>query len=401
MTKVPLVVLAAGKGTRLQPLTATVAKPLLKLLGKPVLSHTLEGALDYASEIIIVTGQHAEQFETCYQDQFHDIPVKYVHQEEQKGTGDALMHVRDHITSEWFMCIYGDDFYGAEVFQMLGSCEGNGVVGKQMDQWQRFGVLKKNEDGSLAAIIEKPTEFVSDIVNTGAYRFHRTIFEEGESLKPSVRGELELIDLISALREKEPVQVTQTTTEWLPIAYPWDLLTLAEAMLNKMESDIQGTVEVGAIIKGKVQLGKGSVIMAGAYISGNVYIGENCSIGPNCYIRNFASIGDDCNVGASVEIKGSILGDRTKAPHLAYIPDSVLGNDVNYAAGTITADLRHDNGNVKSMVNGELIDTGRRKFGTVMGDGARTGIHTTIYPGRKIWNGKSTVPGQIVDNDIQ
>jgi bifunctional UDP-N-acetylglucosamine pyrophosphorylase/glucosamine-1-phosphate N-acetyltransferase len=211
---------------------------------------------------------------------------------------------------------------------------------------------------------------------------------------------MESTDMVTAYAVKNPVTVISSDDRWIPIQYPWHLLDAAEHILSTMDSQIDGTVEEGAVIKGKLMLGKNSTIKAGAYIEGHVFIGENCEVGPNCYIRKFASIGNDCVIGHAVEIKGSVLGDNTKVPHLSYVPDSVLGNNVNYAGGTITANLKHDHSNVNCMVNGELVDTGRSKFGTVIGDNAKLGIHTIIYPGRKIDNDKSTLPGDIVKEDI-
>ena len=92
--------------------------------------------------------------------------------------------------------------------------------------------------------------------------------------------------------------------------------------------------------------------------------------------------------------------DGSKIPHLSYIGDSVIGENVNLGAGTITANLRHDNGNIKSMIKEKLIDTKRRKFGAVIGDNVHTGINTSIYPGRKIWPGKTTLPGEVIKKDV-
>ncbi len=401
MAKLPLVVLAAGKGTRLQPLTNTVPKPLLKVQGKSTLEHTLLGAIDHISEIVLVTGYLSEAFEKIFTQEWYGIPVKYVRQEEQKGTAHALQIAHEHVQTDWFYAIYADDYYSSQLFADIAKEEGNAVVGKKSENWQKYGVLKTNNEGLLEQFIEKPSEFVSDIVNTGVYRLNKSIFNTYEAIEPSSRNEMELPDMVSELMKNERVQVVVTEAVWIPIGYPWHLLDLAEYLLGTMHSNIQGLVENGAVIKGKVQLGEGSVIKAGTYIEGNVYIGKNCTIGPNTYIRKFASIDDHCLIGANTEIKGSIVGDHTKVPHLAYVPDSILGNNVNYAAGTITADLKHDGSNVKSLVNGELVDTGKRKFGTVMGDNSKTGINTTIYPGRKIWNDVSTLPGEIVKKDKQ
>ena len=101
-----------------------------------------------------------------------------------------------------------------------------------------------------------------------------------------------------------------------------------------------------------------------------------------------------------MEVKNCVIGDNVSIGHLSYFRDSVLGSNINIGAGTITANLKHDDGNVRSAVKGRILDTGRRKLGTVIGDGVHTGIHTSIYPGRKIWPGKTTLPGQIVKRDL-
>ena len=99
-------------------------------------------------------------------------------------------------------------------------------------------------------------------------------------------------------------------------------------------------------------------------------------------------------------MKNSVLLPRTTIGHLSYCGDSVIGENVNFGAGTIIANLRHDSGNVKSMVRGVLVDSGRRKLGAIIGDNAKLGIHTSIYPGRKVWPGKTTLPGEIVKEDV-
>lgn len=183
--------------------------------------------------------------------------------------------------------------------------------------------------------------------------------------------------------------------------FPWDLLAINEFVVGSMDGDeIEGEVHASAVVDGKLRLGKGSRILPGVVIEGNVVIGENCKIGPNCYIRDNTSMGNRCIVGQSVEIKNCIILDGTNVGHLSYLGDSILGSGVNFGAGTIVSNFRHDGGNHRSMVDGALVDTGRLKFGTVVGDGARTGIGTLIYPGRKLWPNVTTRPGEIVDRDI-
>jgi carbonic anhydrase/acetyltransferase-like protein (isoleucine patch superfamily) len=186
------------------------------------------------------------------------------------------------------------------------------------------------------------------------------------------------------------------------IRHPWDLLRANEHHVgNLLEAVIAGNVHASAVIEGVVQLGVGTRILPGVFIEGNVVIGANCKIGPNCYIRGNTSIGESCHIGQSVEIKNCLILSRSNIGHLSYVGDSVIGEAVNFGAGTIVSNLRHDGTNHRSMVRGSLLDTGRRKFGAIIGDHVHTGINTVIYPGRKLWPHTSTRPGEIVQRDLQ
>ncbi len=238
---------------------------------------------------------------------------------------------------------------------------------------------------------------MSNIANTGLYVFDKNVFKF--KLKKSPRGEYEIIDYINELVKEEKVVCEKVKGHWLSVGYPWDLIQVNNVLVSEIKNEIKGKLEKNVVVKGKIHVGKGTVILPGTYIDGNVVIGENCTIGPNCFLRGNTSIGNNCHIGQAVEIKNSIIMDKAKVPHLSYIGDSVVGENSNLGAGTITANLRHDNKNVKSEVKGELIDTGRRKFGAIIADDVHTGINTTIYPGRKIWPGVGTGPGEIIDKD--
>ena len=189
--------------------------------------------------------------------------------------------------------------------------------------------------------------------------------------------------------------------ECLQIQYPWDLLLLNEMLIAAIKEDfILGTIRERVSYDGYLELGEGSVILPGVYIEGNVRIGKNCKIGPNCYIRGNTSIGDYCHIGQATEIKNSLLLDKVSIGHLSYVGDSIIGAGSNFGAGTITANLRHDGKDHASMVCGHLVDSKRRKLGAIIGANVHTGINTSIYPGRKIWPGCSTRPGEVVSRDL-
>ena len=185
------------------------------------------------------------------------------------------------------------------------------------------------------------------------------------------------------------------------IRHPWDLLKANEQFVSALAQPLcHGDVHPLAVIEGVTHIGAGTRILPGVFIEGNVIIGANCKIGPNCYIRGSTSIGDHCHIGQSVEIKNCLILSNTNVGHLSYIGDSALGERVNLGAGTTTSNLRHDGKNHHSMIGAELVDTGRRKFGTIIGDGVHTGINTSIYPGRKLWPGTTTRPAEIVQQDL-
>ncbi len=195
-------------------------------------------------------------------------------------------------------------------------------------------------------------------------------------------------------------ETVEASAESLRIRYVWDLIRVNEQIVQALPRDvIQGEVHAQAVIEGTVKIGEGTRILPGVYIEGNAVIGKNCKIGPNCYIRGNTSIGDGCHIGQSVEIKNTIIGNGTNVGHLSYVGDSILGHQVNLGAGTTTSNLRHDGKNHRSLIDGELIDTGRRKFGAIIADGTHTGINTSIYPARKLGKNVTTLPAEVINKD--
>ena len=180
---------------------------------------------------------------------------------------------------------------------------------------------------------------------------------------------------------------------------PWDLLEV-NATLHATWSEWTGGEGLQLGDGARLFVGEGTRVLPGVYVEGTVIIGAGCKIGPNCYLRGATSIGDGCHVGQGVEVKNSVFGKGVSVGHLSYVGDSVLDEGVNFGAGTITSNLRHDGANHRSMVEGVLVDTGRRKFGAIIGAGVHTGINTSLYPGRKVGPGASTRPGEVVDRDI-
>ncbi|MFH1850399.1 MAG: bifunctional sugar-1-phosphate nucleotidylyltransferase/acetyltransferase [archaeon] len=384
------VILAAGKSTRTHPLTATRPKALLPVLNKPILEHNLDNLQGLADEVVIVIGYLGNKIQESLRS-YRGIKISYAVQEKQLGTGDALMRAGDFVKGKTLV-MNGDDLYSREDIR---ACLGQySILAVEVDDVSQFGAIEK-KGGSLAQIREKSCSG-RGIVNAGLYLIDESILKTPLKTK---RHEYELTDMVSAFAGLKDVKVI-VSGGWHPIVYPWSLLDATESLIQGIRGSSDGVLEKNATVKGEVIFGEGTIVKSGAYIEGPVIIGRDCRIGPNCYIRPGTVIGNSCKVGNAVEIKNSILFDNVSVGHLSYVGDSVLGQGANLGAGTVTANLRHDNGNVHSIVKGRLTDSGRRKLGTMMGDGVHTGINTSIYPGRKIWPGQSTTPGAIVKEDI-
>lgn len=179
-----------------------------------------------------------------------------------------------------------------------------------------------------------------------------------------------------------------------PFEY-WTLLEKSQVKMSYVEDKVLGEVESGVIIKGKLFLGKNSIIKLGTRIEGNVYIGENCIIGPNAFLRDGTIIDSNCFIGTS-EIKNSIILSNTKIPHFSYVGDSVIGRNCNLGAGTKIANLRHDKETVKVMMNGSKVDSKRKKLGALIFDDVKTGINSSINCGVIIHKGSMIKPNEFV-----
>jgi bifunctional UDP-N-acetylglucosamine pyrophosphorylase/glucosamine-1-phosphate N-acetyltransferase len=188
--------------------------------------------------------------------------------------------------------------------------------------------------------------------------------------------------------------------DWMDVGRPWELLSANERVLLKLRHNLKGTVESGAIVKGPVWLEESATVRSGSCIEGPVYVGRNSVIGPNARIRACTSIEDNVYVGANCDVKNSIIMRQTKVPHLSYVGDSIVGEECNLGAGTITANLRFDEKTIKITIKGRTVDTKRKKLGVIMGDRVKTGIHTSIMPGVRIGSESLIGAGAVVSSDV-
>ncbi len=388
------IILAAGEGSRMRPLTAKMPKVMLPIAGRPLLEQiVLRAQAAGLDSFVLVVGYGADSVRSHFGDGSSlGVRIDYAVQDRQLGTGHALMAAESQ-ADDRFMVLNGD------VLPDVGSLKemaagGMAVSAIKVDDPKRYGVFVQ-EEGIFRSVVEKSDNPPSNLANAGIYLFNRSIFDDLRALPLSERGEYELTDALNRAASGEPIRIVELDS-WLEIGRPWDILAANEILLKDLQPQILGKVEPGATLQGNVSIGQGTVVRSGAYIVGPVLIGENCDIGPNCYIRPTTCIGNDVRVGNAVEVKNSAIMSGNKIGHLSYVGDSVIGERCNFGAGTICSNLRHDKGNIKSYIKGQKTDSGRRKLGAIMGDGVMTGINTTIYPGTVIESGYWGLPAAIL-----
>jgi UDP-N-acetylglucosamine diphosphorylase/glucosamine-1-phosphate N-acetyltransferase len=388
------VVLAAGEGARLQPITATRPKHLINVGGKPILDYCFD-ALKFSgiTDVIVITHYMGEAIRQFFGNgSSRGLRISYVEQTDMLGTGNAVSVVEPHVDGD-FVLVYGDLLFERETISAMVRLYEKEKPAAVMavvpvENTESYGVVELENEHVIKGIVEKPAAGAasSNLANAGLYMLSEEIFGAIKQTKASVRDEWELTDALSLLINdcKSVLASKVSKTDWFDIGRPWDLLEANIWALKRMEHKIYGTVEEGAHLMGPVTVAETARIRSGSYIEGPCFIGEGSDIGPNCYIRPFTSVGKNVRIGNACEVKNSIVMDGTHIGHLSYVGDSILCECCNLAAGTVTANLRLDDEHVKMCIKGKVVDSGRRKFGAVLGDGVKTGINALFMPGVKI-----------------
>ena len=391
------VILAAGEGTRMRPLTETVPKPMLPVADRPLCAHTADAAVSAgASELVMVVGYEADAVREFFGSKYRGVPVSFAVQEQQRGTADAVRAAREYLSGP-FAVLNGDNIYDTAGIKALFDAAPS-IAAIRVEDPKNYGVLSTRADGeNVTDIVEKPEEPPSSLANAGAYTFPERAIEWLD-VDESERGEYEITDVVARTIEQRSVTAV-TLSRWLDVGRPWELLAANEWKIGELSRRIDGDVSDAAELHGDIVIEAGATVGAGVVVEGPAIVRSGAEVGPNAYIRGATLVGEDCHVGNGVEIKNTVLMAGANVPHLSYVGDSLLGPDVNLGAGTQVANLRHDGEDIKQTVKGTRVSTGRRKYGVVAGPGAKTGINTSLSPGVVLSSEAHTEPGESVARD--
>ena len=430
MKTTDIVILAAGKGTRMK---SQLPKVLHKLAGKPMLGHVLDAATTVGdSKKIIVTGHGAEAVRALYS----DPSISMVEQAEQLGTGHAVHMALPELREDAKVVIlYGDVplITSDTISQMLDAVDDKsiGLLTIQLNNPQGYGRIIRDADGQIEAIVEQkdanPEQLKVDEVNTGVMSLTAQQLAEWLPLinNNNAQGEYYLTDLISIARKAgysingiHPSSVAEVeginnrqqlaALERVYQAQLADALMVAGTSLaDPARFDQRGTlragtdnfIDVNCIFEGDVTIGSGvsvgpnchiinSTIGDGVEIKANTVIdqstiGDRAILGPFARIRPGTELGTDTKVGNFVETKKAIVGNGSKINHLSYVGDAELGEKVNVGAGTITCNY-----------------DGVNKYKTQIGDNSFVGSNSTLIAPVSIGENAFVAAGSTINTEI-
>ncbi len=334
------VILAAGEGKRLRPFTVNKPKVMLSVAGRPILSYVIEALTGVGiRDIVIIAGYRKEQvFNYFGSGEACGASITYVNQEKQVGTASALAQAKS-VTEGEFLVLPGDNLITRETIAGFVNTPPHAVLTKRVENPRRYGVITLS--GNLVkSIVEKPREARSNIVSTGIYALSRDIFD-------FIGDRLDIPDVINGMIEKGyPVKAVETDATWLDAVYPWDLISISDAILSRIPDILAGTIEGNVAVSPPVSIGGGTLIRSGSYLSGPVIIGSNCEIGPSTVIIGATSIGDNTVIAPFCHIKNSIIGSDVTIGPGCIIEDSVIdkGTEIKgrFTAMRGVADIKVD-----------------------------------------------------------
>lgn len=394
--------LAAGKSTRLDPLTD---KNLLPFCGKPLVIQLLENAQKggLGDFIIVVNEENKKSIENLLK-KYHLKAQITIQKNLKEGMAGGVLSGLDFVSDDESVFILGgNDYIDPKVYQTMiqdsSPCEGL-IVAQKVKEYFPGGYLEIEENGKIKRIIEKPTpgKEPSDLVNMVAH-----FFKKAQPLKKALKEVSSSFDdryerALQKLFDVSDFRIVPYEGFWKAIKYPWHILDMAQLFMslfpdkNHIAKDVY--IADTARIRGeKIYIEKGVRIFDNAVIQGPCYIGENTIIGNNALVRD-SHIGPECVIGYNSEIVRSYFHSQIQT-HIAYVGDSIVDKGVNFGAFSCTANLRLDQKNIKVSIKDQRIDSQRNKLGCIVGQNVQIGTHAMLMPGSKIGKEDFIGPGMV------
>ena len=366
------IILAAGEGVRVRPLTRSRPKAMIPVANRPIIEYVIDALTKNGiRDIIVVVGYRKEQV-TRFLNGL-EVPIDVVVQEKQLGTAHALQCAESKIDGN-FLVLPGDNYIDPQSIARIRDIP-NAILVKEHPNPSNFGVVLLNK-GLVTDIVEKPEHSPSFMVSTGIYSLKKNFFSWS-------RGN-DITDTIPAMIAAGEQIRAVPADDWQDAIFAWDLLKMNRRLLKNLPAAREGTASRQTIIQGPVRIGKGTTIGPNTVVTGPVVIGNDCTIGPNCVIMPNTSIGSRVNLNPFTVIGDAIIMDDTAIGSHSHVIETVAGERCILA----------DHTSVSTAAG--LLDiegcTIRSEFGAILGDNVTSGPFT-VYKNCVVGN-NVTIEGQ-------
>ena len=403
------VILAGGTGKRVFPLAVNKPKPMFKILGKPLIRYVIETMKEAdIRDFVIVIGHNGEQIKSYLGDgREYGVNIEYTFQKEALGMANALETAKEVVDDRFFVVNADDVFEASLIKDMIRQLKKSGaeivLSCEPVEETWKYGIIRVEND-NVRDFVEKPPkgQEPSNLAVIGAYIVTKKIFDYLAKVPVSDHQYEDAIQKF--IEERGLVRAVRYDSFFSAYKYPWDLFAINDYLMEKnvIKQALGDNVKVSekAVVEGNVWIGDGTRILEGACVRGPCYIGSNSLVGNNALVWNHSSIGNNSVIGFSSEIKHSLIGDDCWF-HMSYVGDSIVSDNCSFGAGTVTANFRFDEKNIKLRINEAKIDSCRDKLGVIMADNCKTGVNACLMPGVRVGPHSIVGPNVCLYGDLE
>ena len=373
------VILAAGHGTRLWPLSESMPKVMVSIANRPIIDYVVDSLVaNSIKEIAVVVGYHKEAVMSHLGDgSDRGVKITYYQQSRPLGTAHALLCAKPFLDRP-FLVVPGDNLIDEQVIKdALSNGSGNVLVLTQSKISSEYGVVSLRGN-RVIKIQEKPKDPHVCTISTGIFKLQPgTVSMLEEEID---QGNTGISLAVSKNLDKMDLEGIMTTGKWWDAIYPWDILNMNGRAMDFRGQVVKGHLEEGVTLKGPVHIGKGSRIRSGCYIEGPVHIGKGCDIGPYVTIYPGTSIGNEVQIEPYTFISGSVIYDAVSIGSHCHLSRSLAGRNV-----TLSSNCIMDSESVQLICGDSVLKL--EDVGTIIGPGSKFGAGVTVKSGVMIGSG--------------
>ena len=403
-------VLTAGEGQRLRPLTTNRSKSMLMIAGRPVLQYIIDSLIENdIRDIVIVVGHGREDLIDHFQMGGDlGVRIRYMIQHKQEGVEHAILTAKEEIEGdEEFLLVHGDVLVEPQmVTRTINNHETMGgkvsMLVTLVSNPEQFGTVKIDANGIVEKLVEKggPERYVSNYAVAGVSIFSTKILALLEKHRTM---ELAIEEFI---KEGNQVSATVWEKEWAEFTWPWDILNANRIVMDRLLKGKgsfiaeSANIHSSVVIEGPVYIDEGTIIRPNTTLRGPIYIGKNVYVGNNSLIRDYSCLCQGVSIGYAVEMRNSMVFERVNVGRMTYLADSIIGADTCIEAGVQLWNWRPGTEPLHFESEDETVQIPLEKFGAIVGDNVVIGVNASIYPATRIGEDSVISAGCVIQKDI-